>query len=281
MKNVIIYYHKGCTDGFTSAWAAYKKFGNKAVYSPMRPGEHIDDIPVNSTCFAVDWTPHADDAQKMLYNGSSLVVLDHHASAKNDFDDIDEEAFTFIFDNDHSGAHLAWKYFHPKKSIPRLVKYVEDVDLWKSRYKDSAAFGALISTTEHTFLNWNKMVRGLENKVTAKQLIRDGNLLMTHEDLLMARIASKARWVKFEKKEGLAVNCPIFQSGIGNILALKSGTFGIVWFDQGDAIKASLRGVGKMQLGDIAKKYGGGGHQNASAFTWPKDKALPWKEIKG
>lgn len=279
MKNVIVYYHKDCSDGFTAAWAAYKKFGNRAEYIPLRPREHIHDIPINSTCYAVDWTPDPDDAEKILYNGSSLTILDHHISSEHDFDHIDEEAFEFIFDNNHSGAALAWKYFHPKRPLPKLVKHVEDVDIWKFKYKDSAALSALISNSDQTFQNWNRLARTLEDKQKSKQLIRDATLLMKHEQKLMSRIASKANWVKFERVKGLEVNCPIFQSEIGNMLAERSGTFGIVWYDRGESLKVSLRGVDQMPLDKIAKKYGGGGHRNAAAFYHAKDKKLPWKEI--
>lgn len=31
-KSVAVFYHADCTDGFTGAWVAYRKFGAKADY---------------------------------------------------------------------------------------------------------------------------------------------------------------------------------------------------------------------------------------------------------
>ena len=34
-KLIVVFYHAECTDGFTAAWAAWKKFGNRADYVPI------------------------------------------------------------------------------------------------------------------------------------------------------------------------------------------------------------------------------------------------------
>ena len=34
------------------------------------------------------------------------------------------------FDMNHSGARLAWDYFHPGKEPPKFINYIEDCDLW-------------------------------------------------------------------------------------------------------------------------------------------------------
>ena len=37
-KENIIIYHSDCYDGFSAAWAAWKKFGSKAEYLPVKHG---------------------------------------------------------------------------------------------------------------------------------------------------------------------------------------------------------------------------------------------------
>ena len=37
----IVYYHKGCPDGFGSAWAFYKKYKDTAKYIPFTYGNKI------------------------------------------------------------------------------------------------------------------------------------------------------------------------------------------------------------------------------------------------
>ena len=68
--------------------------------------------------------------------------------------------------------------------------------------------------------------------------------------------------------DGLAVNASaLFASELGNRLAERSGTFGLVWElgAEGDA-KVSLRAAGRVDVAAIAAGYGGGGHPNAAGF---------------
>src|SRR3989344_1169898 len=37
-KKIAVLYHKGCTDGFGAAWAAWKKFGARAEYLGVERG---------------------------------------------------------------------------------------------------------------------------------------------------------------------------------------------------------------------------------------------------
>ena len=67
---------------------------------------------------------------------------------------------------------------------------------------------------------------------------------------------------------GLAVNAnALFASELGNRLAERSGSFGLVWeLAAGDDVKVSLRAAGKVDVAAIAAGYGGGGHPNAAGF---------------
>jgi nanoRNase/pAp phosphatase (c-di-AMP/oligoRNAs hydrolase) len=71
--------------------------------------------------------------------------------------------------------------------------------------------------------------------------------------------------------DGLAVNAnAVFTSELGGRLANQCGTFGLVWqLGQNGQVKASLRGCGKLNLGQLAGQYGGGGHPNAAGFVMP------------
>ena len=37
-KNIVVLYHNDCTDGFSAAWAAWRKLGSKADYIGIDPG---------------------------------------------------------------------------------------------------------------------------------------------------------------------------------------------------------------------------------------------------
>lgn len=78
--------------------------------------------------------------------------------------------------------------------------------------------------------------------------------------------------------EGLVVNTPTFISEVGHELAVKSGTFGLVWYYDGESGRAncSLRSNGDYDVSAIAKLFSGGGHRNASGFNIDMPTLLGW-----
>ena len=87
--------------------------------------------------------------------------------------------------------------------------------------------------------------------------------------------------VEFEGFNVYAINIShMFGSDVGNELALRTNSFGIVWSEDGEGIRTSLRSVRDFDVSEIAKKYGGGGHKNAAGFNLPLGIDKPWKIIK-
>ena len=58
-----------------------------------------------------------------------------------------------------------------------------------------------------------------------------------------------------------------YASDLGHLLANESGTFGCVYWFNGENWIYSLRSNGDFDVSEIALKYGGGGHCNAASFT--------------
>jgi nanoRNase/pAp phosphatase (c-di-AMP/oligoRNAs hydrolase) len=79
-------------------------------------------------------------------------------------------------------------------------------------------------------------------------------------------------FVSFDRLAIPSVNCPgMFASDIGNILA-KSSPVGVGFTyctEDGVNMKCSLRGTGQVDVSNLAKILGGGGHHNAAGFTIP------------
>jgi hypothetical protein len=53
-KDIVILYHGGCVDGFTGAWAAYKKFGDNADYFGITDREIIPDGLTGKEVYMID-----------------------------------------------------------------------------------------------------------------------------------------------------------------------------------------------------------------------------------
>ena len=126
-KKIAVLYHKGCTDGFGAAWAAWKKFGARAEYLGVERGQPSPKRLKGKDVYMLDFTYPLDITKKLLGVVKSLTIIDHHISVEKST----KLAHKYVYNLNHSGAGLAWNYFHPGKKVPLLLRYVEDVDIWR------------------------------------------------------------------------------------------------------------------------------------------------------
>lgn len=275
MKDIIILYHAHCYDGFSGAWAAYKKFGSRADYLGIAHQEPPPPNLENKELYFIDFVYPEEIFKKIVSSNKKVVALDHHATSAAAI----KLAHEYVYDNNHSGAVIAWNFFHPQKSTPVLLKYIEDNDIWNFRMPHAQAVGRALSTQPFTFNNWNKLAKDFEDPVVLKKYIAKGQLITEYRNSLLNELVElNSYFIKFENKKILTCNAPhFFASELGHLLAAKQPPFSIIWSNLGDKIHVSLRGAGKIDVGKISKKYGGGGHFNAAGFSWPASKPLPWK----
>jgi phosphoesterase RecJ-like protein len=88
----------------------------------------------------------------------------------------------------------------------------------------------------------------------AMQIDQTGRIAIVYVDHEMARIAGGT----YEDTEGL-VNLPLTVKEIEAVIFFKQ--------EKGDEYRISLRSKGDIDIGSIAKEYGGGGHKNAAGLT--------------
>jgi oligoribonuclease NrnB/cAMP/cGMP phosphodiesterase (DHH superfamily) len=213
---------------------------------------------------------------KLIKENKKVVALDHHISAEK----TTKMAHFHVYALDHSGAVIAWHYFHPKRKVPSLLDHIEDIDIWKFALPNTREVMSFMELAEYDFKIWDKIARDLENLKKKKEYIAKGALLLFHAKKIIDRLVLKAAPVKFAGYKTLAVNSPILQSEIGHALTKKAPPIGIVWSEKEGGIRVSLRSNGKVDVSKIAAKYGGGGHKAAAGFSFPVGKKFPWRYIK-
>lgn len=191
----LVIYHGNCADGFTAAWAVWKRFGSGAdyyagVYQTTPPdvtGRHV---------VLVDFSYKLPVLSEMAKTATSVLVIDHHKSAADDIrqehsakngnppifrmdqwdkpltwerhlgnvlQDYNEGAHGAIiyayFDMYRSGAGMAWDFFHPGIPRPALVNHVEDRDLWKFTLSGTREINACIFSHPYSFEVWDLLAR--------------------------------------------------------------------------------------------------------------------------
>ncbi|HXF44300.1 MAG TPA: DHHA1 domain-containing protein [Candidatus Paceibacterota bacterium] len=277
MKSIVVIYHANCPDGFGAAYAAWKKFGNRADYFAVKPHQLPPNSLRNKEVYILDGSYPAQLIKELKRTSKRVVIIDHHISNKKEI----KYASDYLFDLNHSGAYLAWQYFHPKKKVPKLLRYIEEGDLWKFKSPQIHTLLAYIYSLPYDFKVWDNICRRMEKLSEKKKYIALGKVISDYDARIVKAIAEKAELVKFGKYKILAVNFPLrkYTSEVAHKLYRRRPPIGIVWHVSPDGIKVSLRSNGKVNVAKIAEKYGGGGHRAASSFILPRNAKLPWKVI--
>ena len=275
MKNIIVFYHIKDNDGLGSAWSAWRKLKEKADYFGIDyHSDHHFDYK-GKTIYFLDFRPPDDVVSLLKQNQNHLVLVDHHISSRNKLKLFDE----YKFDSKHSAAVLTWQYFFPHKKIPKILFYIEDMDIWKFKLSFSREIDNAIEFYDSNFKHWNQLARELEDVSKRKEYIKMGKIISQYQDKLIQKITAKAKLVKFEGKKVFAVNSSILISEVGNALVRKRPPLSIVWSEINKKVWFSLRANGSCDVSKIAEKYGGGGQKGAAAFILDADESLPWQEI--
>ena len=268
----IVIYHNPCMDGFTAAWVA-SKFNPKPTdqYIPAKYGDPVPNVE-SQDVLIVDYSYPRDVMEEMYEKAKSLVVLDHHKSAEQNCKGLD----FCQFDMNRSGAGMAWDFLFPDQPRPALVNYVEDRDLWRFSLPGSRAATAYISSFARTIDNWDLLANDLENHFNYV-VVPQGGAILRFEEQKVREIATEARerFVPYKPNEGyniLSCNCPYqFASEVGEYLYTQNPErpFVATYFDRGDGKQQwSLRSASSgLDVSEVAKEYGGGGHAHAAGFV--------------
>lgn len=277
MKDIVILYHADCNDGFGGAWAAWKKFGDSADYIPI---EHQKPLPKRLSgrkIFFIDIIPDETTLKKVISENVSVIAIDHHKTSEPKMSLFKE----YSFDNNHSGSVLAWQYFHPEKPAPKLLLFIEDMDIWKWEYPQTGHFISALSLYDYDFNTWNQIASEIEDPEKFKKYLYKGAIISDYDKNVVKWLAETAIKAEFEGYKIYAVNAPHFINGlVANSLAAKLPPFAVSWSQDKDTIHVSLRSDGSIDVSEIAKKYGGGGHKAAAGFSFPAGRPFPWKIIK-
>tara|TARA_A100000171_G_scaffold14837_1_gene13273 strand:+ start:1277 stop:2206 length:930 start_codon:yes stop_codon:yes gene_type:complete len=295
-KPDLVIYHDKCMDGFTAAWAIWKRWPDAEFiarnYGQVPPPD-LDGLHV----LIVDFSFSEVILRDMVDNGraASVVILDHHKTAQADLEPFavfkeKPERFTLpvvsgmtreligggycpilaLFDMDRSGAGMAWDFAHgaDKGSRPGLVNLVEDRDLWRFAHGDrSKNLHLALQTSILSFGRWDEIEDNLAS------VIEQGAAIAAWRDQLVEEIIERAHYRHIGGKRGIVVHCPYgLASDVCHALLdeFEDAAFAAAIVCSGEETSFSLRSRDdRADVSEIARKWGGGGHRNAAGFKVP------------
>ncbi len=264
--NVVIY-HADCTDGFGAAYSAWKCLGNRAEYYACKHGTPPPDV-TGKNVVILDFSFNNATTKKMIESAENLLVIDHHKSAVVELHDIPNTRF----DMTKSGAMLSWEFFHPGKEHPKFIGYIEDRDLWKWELPYSKEFAAAFDMVPFEFEEFEKF----EDDSVFDDAVKRGSYILAYSKTVVKKVCEKAQPRKMDGKEVLVVNASHWMSEIGSRLA-PDCDFALIWYWDHEAkhTKVSLRAFhDTVDVAEVSKKFGGGGHRKAAGFQLPPGKHI-------
>lgn len=295
---LIVLYHGGnCRDGFCAAWLTRLAFPHAEFvavnYGDVPPDVAGKQVMIVDFCFPLDVLVHLQATCV-----GSIVLLDHHPTAADTIC-----AFTRAEENatepyawyclGKSGARMTWEFLYEygylkdsilcnasqySKSEPHwLVLYTEDRDLWAWMLPESKAVNTGIRLEPLDFDAWDDMV----TKSNVLERAEIGAIIMRRDRQIIDSHVRHAAEFQFDGHTILNVNCT------GDLISEVCGElavgrpFAMTYFDTEDGYRVySLRSdPNGLNVGEIAKKYGGGGHEHAAGFRIPVEWTFPLSDV--
>lgn len=283
--DIVVIYHANCWDGYCAAWLMHNVYPH-ARFIPAHYGNRLPSGLKNKHVYMLDFCfKESDVLDELMDKAESVMIVDHHKTVLDVLAPLmhkdPKENCQIIFDIDKSGGRLTWEMLVEQHktvanniitsvdtvdvagtTLPWLVAYTEDRDLWHHALPYSKAVNAALRSYQLNFEQWDMLAR-------TKPLshVGDGEAILRAEAMFVNSHVRNAHFITLDGHRVPCVNATILHSEIAGKLA-KDQPFGVCYFDRHDGKRQfSLRSTPDgLDVAEIAVKFGGGGHKHAAGF---------------
>ena len=280
----ICIYHANCDDGFAAAYAVWRRFGDAVNFIPAQYGGDLPNV-AGKDVLIVDFSFKKPEMERLAAEAKRIIVLDHHKTAEAElanFTKLSCVGWPFekryadrllagvgvCFDMNKSGCRLAWEYCFGDMPMPGWFAAVEDRDLWRFALPATKEICISIRSHPRDFTVWDGFDAG--------ELAVEGTAIRRYVDMIVSNICDTAFVENIGGHDVPVAACSYdFVSETANQLLLRNpgAPFAACLVRSFDGVTYSLRSMDdRMDVSEIAKANGGGGHRNAAGF---RAKILP------
>jgi len=244
MERPLVIYHANCPDGFGAAVAAYCHFRQgddcPCDFVAASFGQPPPEV-TGRQVYIVDFSYPRPVLKSMCRLAQAVTILDHHVTAV-----------------------LTWEFFH-RTPPPQLLLHIQDRDLWRCEMEGTNDVYAALLARPFDFRDWAGLIDGGELPAS---LFVEGEAINRYRREMIAMHRNKAVIGSIDGCRVPVVNCyDEISSDLLGELAIDH-PFAAGYQDQGTLRKWSLRSSATgADVAEIARRFGGGGHQHASGFT--------------
>lgn len=296
-RKTMCIYHGNCADGFGGAWVVRKALGEQVEFVAGVHGQEPPDV-TDKDVIIVDFSYKYEVMARLSWKANSIIILDHHKSAAEDLGKFppfhagvrvdgrhpdgavalgwesahismnsqNSPAIACCFDMNRSGAMLAWDHFFPGQEPPMLLRHIEDRDLWLFQLDGTREIQANLFSYPYDFEVWDTLMA-----TDVQSLRSDGAAIeRKHQKDVAELVAVTKRRLVIGGHDVPVASLPYTLTSDAGHLMAQGEPFAACYWDTPDGRVFSLRSTDDgMDVSEIAKQYGGGGHRNASGFRVP------------
>ncbi len=261
-------------------------YKDKINVDQFNPGEYV---------VIVDFSFKPEVMIPILKKGVHVTWIDHHKTAAHYNYGVTLPGLRDFCEKGKSGCELTWEYFNSRRSIPRAVELIGDYDSWRLQCQpecfefyeglkmedtnpESRLWDFLFETS------WSGVVAGFptalalrRNLLKRTEINTQGKAAIRYRDSYCEKICHDFGYeINWEGHKAFATNFYQFGSkGFGE--RMEKYDFCVAYIHDGKRFTVSLYSVKGVDVSEICKRYGGGGHKGAAGFVCDK---LPWS-VKG
>lgn len=242
----------------------------------------FDSIEKDERVYIVDFSIMPDDMRKLLEITQDVTWIDHHKTAIERYEGFEYD-IRGIRGDGIAGCMLTWIYlsqmtnygegpialFDPSdvRLAPSFTQLIADWDVWRFKFGEKTrqfiiAFNALnLGLDDKDWPFWDRLC----NHANVSRMVLDGATMLKYRDGWAANYMNLGFECNFEGYSCFAVNIGFANSEYFKSLE-KDYDIWIAFVYDGSHWRYSLYST-KVDVSEIAKKYGGGGHRGAAGFT--------------
>ena len=253
-------------DGQAAAFVVRKAEGGDAVCISMAYGKPfpLERVEPGERVVIVDFSIDPLEMLALLAVTENVVWIDHHKTAIDKYANFPRE-LNGIRRDGTAGCVLAWEYCFPADPLPRAIMLVGDRDVWAWQFgQETANFcaGLMMLDTSPESVVWPTLLKDTHQfqRVTDSGATINGYRAQFYAEMVKS--------IGFEADlDGHRCFClnaaRVDSKSFGD--AIKEYNFVSSFYFDGKQYTISLYSE-KIDVSEIAKAHGGGGHKGASGF---------------
>ncbi len=274
----ICYYHNDL-DGLVSAAILYAVVPD-TFFVRVEYGYEIDRIITKAdTVYILDFSFPLMVMKHLKKVAAQVVWIDHHLTAIEALEKLSLPGIRSTTDG--SACRLTWQFFYPNRRCPPVVEFVSDCDTWTSALGDKSRYFC-----EHLSERSDNPTSDALQKFLFDENISYDSFIAEGCTLYRARITRLKDLVnRYAFRGRLGTHSAMFinHPGCGDLgqllYELPNVEIAVCYVDEkvGDELwtKYSLYSP-TIDVSEIAKRLGGGGHRSAAGFSKKSSRYWIW-----